>query len=101
MRIRLGYDIQFEAPVSVPVVAMLNVHPSRAGDLLEPDRLRIGPDVKQEQYNESFGNLSFLLTAPAGRIRLWNSGVVEDPVSVGAQVRCAREIPVAALPPET
>jgi transglutaminase-like putative cysteine protease len=101
MRIRLGYDIQFEVPVSAPVVAMLNVHPSRAGCLLEPDRLRIEPDVKQEQYTDTFGNLCCRFTAPAGPIRLWNSTLIEDSGNVDPHDYAAREIPVADLPPET
>jgi transglutaminase-like putative cysteine protease len=101
MRIRLGYDIQFEVPVPVPVVAMLNVHPSRAGDLLEPDRLRIDPDVKQELYTDGFGNICCRFTAPAGWIRLWNSTLIEDSGDVDPQDFSAREIPVADLPPET
>jgi transglutaminase-like putative cysteine protease len=101
MRIRLGYDIQFDVSVSVPFVAMLNVHPSRAGDLLEPDRLRIEPDVKQEQYTDAFGNICCRFTAPAGQIRLWNSTLIEDSGNVDPQDCSAREIPVADLPPET
>src|ERR1700722_17913076 len=101
MRIRLGYDIQFDVPVSVPVVALLNVHPSRAADLLEPDLLRIEPELKQEQYVDSFGNLCTRFTAPAGRIRLWNSTLIEDSGKVDEQDFSAREIPVADLPPET
>jgi transglutaminase-like putative cysteine protease len=101
MRIRLGYDIQFEAPVSVPVVAMLNVHPSRVGDLLAPDRLRIEPDLEQEQYLDTFGNLCCRFSAPAGWIRLWNSTLIEDSGNVDPHDFSAREIPVANLPPET
>jgi transglutaminase-like putative cysteine protease len=100
MRIRLGYDIQFEVPVPAPVVAMLNVHPSRAGDLLEPDLLRIEPEVKQEQYTDGFGNLCCRFTAPAGWIRLWNSTLIEDSGEVDPHDFAAREIPVADLPPE-
>jgi transglutaminase-like putative cysteine protease len=101
MRIRLGYDIQFEVPVSAPTVALLHVHPSRAGDLLEPDILRIEPDVPQEQYTDSFGNLCSRFTAPAGWIRLWNSTLIQDSGQADASDCSAREIPVAALPPET
>ena len=100
MRIRLGYDIQFDVPVPVPVVAMLHVHPSRAGALLEPDLLRIEPDLKQDQYVDSFGNLCTRFTAPAGRIRLWNSTLIEDSGKVDVHDFSAREIPVADLPPE-
>jgi transglutaminase-like putative cysteine protease len=77
------------------------VHPSRAGDLLEPDRLRIEPDVKQEQYTDGFGNICCRFTAPAGLIRLWNSTLIEDSGNPDAQDCSAREIPVADLPAET
>src|ERR1017187_1441552 len=40
-------------------------------------------------------------TAPAGRIRLWNSTLIEDSGNVDPHDRSAREIPVADLPPET
>jgi transglutaminase-like putative cysteine protease len=101
MRIRLGYDIQFDVPVAVPVVAMLNVHPSRAGDLLEPDLVRIEPDIRQEQYIDNFGNICCRFTAPAGLIRLGNSTLIEDSGEVDARDPSARETPVADLPPET
>ena len=43
MLIRLGYDMEFNIPQPVAVVALLNVHPSRVLDLREPDELHIGP----------------------------------------------------------
>jgi transglutaminase-like putative cysteine protease len=101
MRIRLGYDIQFQVPVSVPIVALLNVHPSRAADLLEPDVPRIEPEVTQEQYLDAFGNLCTRLTAPPGLLRLWNSTLIHDSGLADAQDFSAREMPVADLPPET
>jgi transglutaminase-like putative cysteine protease len=100
MRIRLGFDIQFYVPVPVPVVALLNVHPSRVGDLIEPDILRVEPEVQQEQYTDTFGNICTRFTAPAGCLRLWNSTLIEDSGEVDAQSPSAREIPVADLPPE-
>ena len=34
MLIRLAYDIQFDPPAEIAMVALLNVHPSRVHDLL-------------------------------------------------------------------
>jgi len=76
------------------------VHPSRVGDLSEPDILRVEPEVQQEQYTDTFGNICTRFTAPAGCIRLWNSTLIEDSGEVDAQNPSAREIPVAELPPE-
>ena len=98
MLIRLGYDIQFDIPAPVSMVAMLNLHPSRIADLREPDDLRITPPVSVETYHDSFGNLCTRFLAPAGELRLYNSTLVEDsgdsdPVSPGA-----RQVPVQDLP---
>jgi transglutaminase-like putative cysteine protease len=100
MLIRLGYDIQFDIPAPVPMVAMLNLHPSRIADLREPDELRITPAVPVETYHDSYGNLCTRFVAPAGELRLFNSTLVEDsgetdPVSPGA-----RQVPVQDLPSE-
>ena len=43
MLIRLGYDIQFETRGEVPIVTLLNVHPSRKKDLREADELKHRP----------------------------------------------------------
>ena len=69
MRIRLGYDIRFDVPAPVSIVALLNVHPTRRGDLLEPDRVQVEPAVPVEEYRDLFGNLSTRFVAPAGTIR--------------------------------
>src|ERR1700731_571126 len=45
MLIRLGYDIVFDVPVPVPVLALLNVHPSRRNDLRELDVLTVQPET--------------------------------------------------------
>ena len=66
MLIRLGYDIEFNIPQPVAVVALLNVHPSREPDLREPDVLRTEPAVKSEQYFDRFGNRCTRFLAPRG-----------------------------------
>ena len=54
MLIRLGYDIELEISKPMTVVAVLNVHPSRAGDLLEPDEIQISPPVPREAIPRQF-----------------------------------------------
>lgn len=101
MLIRLGYDIAFEIPAHVPIVALLNVHASRVNDLREPDQMRLEPAVDVEDYVDSFGNRCCRFIAPAGVVRLWNSTLIEDSGEVDAQNPSARELPVEQLPPET
>jgi hypothetical protein len=72
MLIRLGYDIQFYLPSEVAMVALLNVHPSRTRDLLEPDELQIEPKLDTTSYVDGFGNRCVRFVAPAGYLRLTN-----------------------------
>lgn len=101
MLIRLGYDMTFENPARVPVVAMLNVHPSRAKDLREPDRLQLEPEIAIDSYFDSFGNQCSRFLAPAGPVRLFNSTLIEDSGEPDAQNPEAREVPIENLPAET
>jgi transglutaminase-like putative cysteine protease len=101
MLIHLGYDIRFETPCAVSVVALLNVHPSREADLLEPDELHVEPEVNLDKYLDSFGNRCTRLVAPQGTLRFYNSTLIEDSGQLDAQDFSAREIPVGELPTET
>ncbi len=101
MLIRLGYDIQFQIPQAVPMVALLNVHPSREKDLREPDELHVEPETPVEKYLDSFGNRCCRFLAPAGTLRLANSTLIEDSGEPDPQHPGARELPVEELPAET
>ncbi|MGH9528549.1 MAG: hypothetical protein ACRD2S_01375 [Terriglobales bacterium] len=54
MLIRLGFDIQFEIPAPVPIIALFHVHPSRRMDLREPDEPQLTPNVPVTKYEDSF-----------------------------------------------
>ena len=64
MLIRIGYDIQFDIPTPVPMVALLHVHPSRDKDLIEPDTLHIEPHVDATEYIDCYGNRCTRFVAP-------------------------------------
>lgn len=100
MLIRLGYDIKFRTPSRVPVVALLNVHPSRAKDLVEPDRLHIEPEVEIENYTDSFGNRCSRFLAPEGTFRLWNSTLINDSGKPDEEDANVPEMLVEDLPAE-
>jgi len=98
MFIRLGYDIRFEIPSPVAMVALLNVHPVRQADLRKPDRLRVDPAIDVETYEDSFGNVCSRFLAPAGMLRLSNSTLIEDsglpdPVESGAEQLAVERLP--------
>jgi transglutaminase-like putative cysteine protease len=100
MLIRLGYDIQFDIPAAVPIVALLHVHSSRIGDLREPDHLRITPAVPVDYYHDSFGNLCSRFVAPAGQLQLFNSTLVQDSGEKDPVAPESRQVPVQELPHE-
>ena len=98
MIIRIGYDIQFDVPVPVPIVTLLKVHPSRDQDLVEPDAILTEPDLPVEIFTDAFGNRSARVLAPAGRIRFHNSTLIRDSGLPDEQGFDAKEIPVQDLP---
>ena len=100
MILKLGYDILFELPAPVAMVALLNVHPSRFADLRAPDVVHTEPVVNVDVYIDSYGNRCARFVAPQGLIRLnctteINDSGVPDPANWSA-----REIPVQELPSE-
>jgi transglutaminase-like putative cysteine protease len=98
MLIHLGYDIEFNIPQPVAVVALLNVHPSREPDLREPDELRLEPAVPTEWYTDRFGNRCTRFLAPQGTLRIWNSTLVQDSGERDPVNEQARQHPVQELP---
>jgi transglutaminase-like putative cysteine protease len=98
MLIRLGYDIEFNIPQPVAIVALLNVHPSREPDLREPDDLRVEPAVNTDHYIDRFGNRGARFLAPRGKLRLWNSALIHDSGEKDQVNHHARQHPVVELP---
>jgi transglutaminase-like putative cysteine protease len=101
MLIRLGYDIELEHAQPLTIIAVLNVHPSRTADLLEPDELQIAPAVPREDYIDSFGNRCVRISAPQGSLRLWNSTLIRDSGEPDPVDWNARQAPVHELPSDT
>ena len=101
MLIRLGYDIRFDVPSPTPIVALLNVHPSRIQDLREPDEVQVDPAIDREIYTDSFGNICLRVMAEPGAVRFFNSTLIEDSGEPDPIETAARQIPVEKLPPET
>ena len=100
MILRIGYDIQFEIPSPVAMVALLNVHPSRVADLRDADELRVEPAAQTETYIDSFGNRCTRFVARKGTLRLSNSTLIYDCGVADRVSPDARELPVQELPHE-
>jgi transglutaminase-like putative cysteine protease len=102
VQIRVGYEISYDTPQPTPMLVMLNVHPSRISDMLQPDPIHTNPEVPVFVYQDRFGNRCGRLVAPAGRITLSSSTVVQDsglpdPVHPEAIQHQVQELPEDAL----
>jgi transglutaminase-like putative cysteine protease len=102
MKIHVGYDLIYECVQPTPIIFMLNVHPSRAADLLTADRMRITPARSINSYVDAFGNKCVRLLAPAGEIRIAGDAIVADsglpdPVDPGAEEHAVADLPHDAL----
>ena len=70
MQIRVGYELIYDCPQPTPMVLMLNIHHTRANDIVVPDRMIAEPFVPMTSYRDGFGNWCTRIVAPAGRLRL-------------------------------
>jgi transglutaminase-like putative cysteine protease len=102
MQIRVGFEMLYEFVGRTPMVLMLNVHPSRALDVIKPDHLRIAPSLPVTRYTDAFGNVCTRLVAPPGQVEIstdalvWDSGLPE-PVEPNARQHEVAELPHDAL----
>jgi transglutaminase-like putative cysteine protease len=101
MFLRIGYEMLFEIPAPTPMVLMLYVHPDRAGDLREPDRIRVEPDIPFEDFVDCFGNRCARLLAPVGILKLRSDNLIQDSGLPDSIDPSASQIPVQQLPPDT
>ena len=100
MKIKIGYDIGYGADVPTPMVIMLNVHPSRQGDLVGIEQISTAPEAPITYYRDSFGNICGRLVAPPGGVVLSCRAVVRDFGLPDEVVPTAQQIPIEQLPDE-
>jgi transglutaminase-like putative cysteine protease len=101
MQIRVGCEITYECPQPTPMVLTLNVHFTRASDLVGNDHLMFDPPVPMTAYRDTFGNWCTRIVAPAGRMRVRTDATVNDSGKPDAFVPGARQTPVPELPEES
>jgi transglutaminase-like putative cysteine protease len=84
------------------MILTLSVHPSRAPDLLTPDRMRLDPPLHANTYHDSFGNFCHVIRAPTGRLTMSSDFLVQDngepdAIAPGAEQHALEDLPVEAL----
>ena len=78
MQIRVGYEILYQCAQQVPMILVLNVHHSRAGDLVRPDRIVTVPSLPLSMYRDGFGNWCTRLLAPPGPLCITADALIND-----------------------
>ena len=101
MRIRVGYELNYEFPQSTPMILTLNVHHSRVSDLAQPDYMKTTPAVPTAAYRDGFGNWCTRLVAPAGHFRVTSDAIVNDTGALDPVEASAVQHLVQQLPEET
>jgi transglutaminase-like putative cysteine protease len=98
VKISFGYELAYYCPQPTPMVLLLNAIPNGTQRMVVADFMHTDPAVPLVTYRDAFGNLCTRLEAPAGRICIGASGVIEDSGIPEAAVYDARETPISALP---
>ena len=100
VKLRIGYELDYDFPQPTPMILMLNVHFSRFSDLVTPDYMSIRPSVPISAYRDGFGNWCTRLLAPQGAMRITADAIISDSGLPEAFDRSAGQVPVERLPEE-
>jgi transglutaminase-like putative cysteine protease len=98
VKIRIGYELNYQCPQPTPMILTLHVHYTRTGDLLHPDSMITDPWVPLTLYRDSFGNWCTRLVAPGGSIRVTSDALILDRGIREPVVIDALQSPVESLP---
>lgn len=101
MLIHVGCRLAFATAQPTPLIAMLNVHPSRSGDRVVADDLVASPAVQMTGYRDGFGNWCTRMIAPAGSFVLTTDGIFHDSGTADPVAPTARQMDVSDLPADT
>jgi transglutaminase-like putative cysteine protease len=101
LTLRVGFEMAYDCPQPTPMIVALNVHYSRANDMLSADKLVTIPEVPVTSYRDLFGNWCSRLVAPAGRIVLRTDALLRDSGRCDDVNWSAVQTPVELLPPDT
>jgi transglutaminase-like putative cysteine protease len=102
MQIRVGCELIYDCPQLTPMMLMLNIHHTRAGDIIVPDRLIADPSIPIASYRDAFGNSCSRIVAPKGQLRLHTGAVVNDSgkldmVALSDEQHAVQDLPAECL----
>jgi transglutaminase-like putative cysteine protease len=98
MDIRVGYELIYECPQPTPMLLTLNLHYTRASDLVIPDHIITNPAVPIKAYRDDFGNWCSRIVAPPGILTISTDALIRDsgltdPVHPYAQQHAIENLP--------
>lgn len=98
VQIRVGYELCYSFPQPTPMILTLNVHYSRASDIVQPDHMITSPAIPIRAYRDGFGNWCNRIVAPAGKVRISADAIVNDSGCPDVTLEHAEQHAVDALP---
>jgi transglutaminase-like putative cysteine protease len=101
MLLRTGYELVYRFTQPTPIILVVNIHYSRAADIVVPDRLITEPFLPMTSYHDGFGNLCHRVLAPEGVVRLSTDCMIRDSGLPDEVVSSAWQDTVQNLPEES
>jgi len=101
MQFRTGYELTYSFPQPTPIILVVNIHESRAADIVVPDTPIADPPVPITGYRDGFGNLCHRILSPAGRLRLTTDAIIDDSGLPDESIFTAGQATVEDLPEDT
>jgi transglutaminase-like putative cysteine protease len=101
MQLRAGYELIYTFPQPTPIILFVNIHHSRASDIVVPDLLTAEPAIPINIHRDALGNQSTRLLAPAGHLRLTADAIIRDSGLPDEIASSAIQHGVQDLPEET
>jgi transglutaminase-like putative cysteine protease len=98
MQIRVGYELIYDFPQPTPMMLMLNIHYTRASDLVIADHVVLDPSIPIRAYRDGFGNWCSRIVAPKCELRLSTNALINDTGVPDAVVPSAQQHAVQDLP---
>jgi transglutaminase-like putative cysteine protease len=78
MQLRAGYELIYNYFQPTPVILVVNIHHSRALDIVAPDILITEPAIPVSSYRDGFGNWCNRVLAPPGRMKYTSNCIIKD-----------------------
>src|SRR6185295_15757883 len=100
LQLRTGFELIYDFPQPTPFILVVNIHESRAADLVVPDRLVTEPWIPISGYRDGFGNWCSRGLAPQGQLRLSTDCVITDSGQPDERAFNAMQDPVENIPEE-